>query len=193
MQPDRATPFRSFFLLAAIDAILSVTVWMSFSTSTNALSDVATGTWHRYALLFGTIPAILAGFLLTALPRWTKRQGISWPARHMLAAIWVVARTTSLVSVQAGTALAAGFVLCLTAIAAVAVIASRDHRNYKVVLLLLAFSASAVLSGRGWHIETALRLAISSIIALIAIIGGPRRVRWQRSTCSSEPSAGRVW
>ena len=29
--------------------------------------------WHAHAFLFGYLPAVIAGFLLTAVPNWTGR------------------------------------------------------------------------------------------------------------------------
>jgi uncharacterized protein involved in response to NO len=128
--------------------------------------------WHRNALLFGTTPAILAGFLLTALPRWTKQPGVSPSTIRLLVATWMAARASSFLSAAAGLALAAVFVLSLTIVAARSVIASGDHRNLKVVALLSCFCASIVSIAATWHVELALRIAIASIVGLIAIIGG---------------------
>ncbi len=165
-------PFRLFFLIAATDAILGATVWLPLPLGIEIMSSVDAGVWHRYALLFGTIPAILAGFLLTALPRWTKQPAVSQSSVRLLAATWLAARGISFLSTTVGLLLAAVFVLSLTVVAARPVITSNDRRNFKVVLLLSCFCGSVVLSAGAWHTELALRMAIASIIALVAIIAG---------------------
>lgn len=165
-------PFRLFFLIAATDAIFGATVWLPLALGSEIISGVDAGVWHRNALLFGTVPAILAGFLLTALPRWTKQPAVSQSTKRLLAATWSAARAASFLSVTAGLCLAAAFVLFLTIVAAISVITSRDHRNFKVVLLLSCFCGSIVLMAGTWHVEFALRVAVASIVGLIAIIGG---------------------
>ncbi|MBL8579221.1 MAG: NnrS family protein [Mesorhizobium sp.] len=168
----RREPFRLFFLMAAIDAMLGAAAWLPVAFTTETLSVGAPGVWHRNALLFGTIPAVLAGFLLTALPRWTKQPAASRSTMRFLAATWVAARVSSFLFATVGLALAAVFVLSLTIVAARPVIASRDRRNVKVVLLLSCFCASIVAMAGAWHVELALRIAIASIIGLVTIIGG---------------------
>lgn len=37
--------------------------------------------WHQHELLFGFVPAVIAGFLLTAVPNWTGRP--VWQARPL--------------------------------------------------------------------------------------------------------------
>ena len=83
----RREPFRLFFLIAATDAMLGAVVWLPLAFVTETPSGA--GAWHRNALLFGTTLAILAGFLLTALPRWTKQPAVSRSTIHLLAATWM--------------------------------------------------------------------------------------------------------
>lgn len=165
-------PFRLFFLIAATDAIFGATVWLPLALGIEIISGVDAGVWHRNALLFGTVPAILAGFLLTALPRWTKQPAVSQSSVRLLAATWLAARGASFLSTTVGLLLAAVFVLSLTVVAARPVITSNDRRNFKVVLLLSCFCGSVVLSAGAWHTELALRMTVASIVGLISIIGG---------------------
>lgn len=168
----RREPFRLFFLMAAIDAMLGAAAWLPLTFMTETLSGGVPGVWHRNALLFGTVPAVLAGFLLTALPRWTKQPAVSLSTMRFLVTTWVAARASSFLFATVGLAFAAIFVLSLTVVAARPVIASRDRRNVKVVLLLSCFCASTVAMAGVWHVELALRIAIASIVGLITIIGG---------------------
>lgn len=165
-------PFRFFFLLAAVDAMLGVAMWLPLSAWAPYHSDFFGGAWHRNALLFGTMPAVLAGFLLTALPRWTGRAPV--PARTVapLAATWLAARAASLASPPWGMAITAAFLMALTLLAALPVLAAPDRRNVKVVALLACLAAGAVLTAAGWHAEAAWRVALAALVALIAIIGG---------------------
>lgn len=83
--------------------MLGAAVWLPLAFATETLSGA--GAWHCNALLFGTTPAILAGFLLTALPRWTKQPGVSRFTLRLLAATWMAARTSSFLSAATGSPL----------------------------------------------------------------------------------------
>ena len=167
--------FRPFFLLAGLDAILGVTVWLplAFIAQATSVIGVPTAIWHRNALLFGTVPAILAGFLLTALPRWTGRPAISPFALRCLLALWLAMRVTSLAPwPAAGLMTAALFILALAFIAGDNVVRARDHRNMKVVMLLLLFWVGAMMTAGDLATDPALRLSLASIIGLLIVIGG---------------------
>lgn len=129
--------------------------------------------WHRNVLLFGTVPAILSGFLLTALPRWTRRPPVSRRVVQALAALWLAGRFTFLfVRPDAGLALFVLFVLWLAVLVARPVIAARDRRNLKIVLLLFIYCASIALTAISYQLEFALRMALASVVSLVAIVGG---------------------
>lgn len=166
-------PYRPFFLLAALDAMLGVAVWLPSASMDGLAGPIGAdpGDWHRNVLLFGTIPAILAGFLLTALPRWTGRPASPPALTAGLAGLWLCARAASLVSTRAGLALSAAFVLALASVAAVQVIAARDRRDLKVVALLYAFCGSILLTAAGFA-PASHRLAVACLLGLVMVIGG---------------------
>ena len=159
-------PYRVFFLLAALDAMLGVAVWLPWMPEGPDPVD-----WHRNLLLFGTVPAILAGFLLTALPRWTGRPSIPPALTAALAGSWLCARAVLPVSAPVGLALSAAFMLAVSSIAAAQVFAARDRRNPKVVALLGCFCAGIVLTAAGVQ-PASHRLAVASLLGLVMVIGG---------------------
>jgi uncharacterized protein involved in response to NO len=144
--------------------------WLSMGGGSDTI-EMNPGDWHRNVLLFGTVPAILAGFLLTALPRWTGRPTASAALTRGLAGLWLGARAASLVSTTAGLALSAAFVLSMASIAAVQVIAARDRRDLKVLALLYAFCGSILLTAAGFA-PTSHRLAVACLLGLVMVIGG---------------------
>lgn len=146
--------------------------WLPRELKLGITNAASAAEWHRNAFLFGMVPAILAGFLLTALPRWTSRPAVTRPTVTSLAGLWLLSRIASLFSSQAGLIAAALFALSLTLIAAACVATGRDRRNVKVVVLLACFSVSAVLTAGGWHPDLAIRVAVASIVGLMAVIGG---------------------
>src|ERR1041384_8318299 len=66
--------FRPFFLFAAIYAGTAVLAWLPLLYGDLALpSAFAPRDWHAHEMLFGYVPAVMTGFLLTAVPNWTGR------------------------------------------------------------------------------------------------------------------------
>src|SRR5690606_2283291 len=66
--------FRPFFLFGAIYGALIVLLWipmlMGCLETASLFSSID---WHAHEMLFGFLPAIVTGFLLTAIPNWTGR------------------------------------------------------------------------------------------------------------------------
>lgn len=174
-QKQMSAPFRPFFLIAGLDAIIGAAAWLPSVVGIQAIgpTGISPGDWHRDVLLFGMVPAILTGFLLTALPRWTGRPAVSPLTTRLLVALWLCSRGTFLfLSHPAGLALSALLVLTLLLIAAKRVIASRDRRNLKILFLLLLFCGGNILAASSYQLEFALRLALASIVGLVMIVGG---------------------
>jgi uncharacterized protein involved in response to NO len=72
--PLLSNGFRPFFLLGSIYAGLAILVWlpvfMGELTLTTAFSP---RDWHVHEMLYGYLPAVITGFLFTAIPNWTGR------------------------------------------------------------------------------------------------------------------------
>ena len=103
--------FRPFFLLGAIWAASVVALWLpllggAFSIPT-AFSPLE---WHVHELVYGYVPSIVAGFLLTAVPNWTGRLPVTggpllalvatWAAGAILASARIGAPLTALVDLS---------------------------------------------------------------------------------------------
>ena len=66
--------FRPFFLFGAIYAGLAVLAWLPiFNGELNLWSAFSVVDWHVHEMLYGYLPAVVTGFLLTAIPNWTGR------------------------------------------------------------------------------------------------------------------------
>ena len=73
--PLFANSFRPFFLLATIQAGLSILAWLPmFYGELSVSSAFAPRDWHVHEMLYGFLPAVITGFLFTAIPNWTGRQ-----------------------------------------------------------------------------------------------------------------------
>src|SRR5205085_9621636 len=118
-----ANGFRPFFLLGAIQAGLSIMVWLPvFYGELKLTSAFAPRDWHVHEMLFGYLPAVITGFLFTAIPNWTGRLPIRGAPLVTLVAIWIAGRIAVTLSAATGWWLAmlidASFLLLVAAAAA---------------------------------------------------------------------------
>jgi uncharacterized protein involved in response to NO len=93
-----ALGFRPFFLLALLHAVVAMGAWAWLLHRDPGLltgfPGGATG-WHAREMVFGYAPAMVAGFLLTAVRNWTGRDtATGWPLAA-LAGLWLVGRLTA--------------------------------------------------------------------------------------------------
>jgi len=172
--------FRPFFLFGAIYAGLTILAWLPmFYGELEVASAFAPIDWHVHEMLYGYLPAIVAGFLLTAIPNWTGRLPIQGMPLLVLFAVWLAGRVCVTLSAQIGWLAAVidcGFLVLLVAACAREVIIGKNWRNLRVigiiVLMLagnIAFHAEAHVRG---HAEYGTRVGIAAIVLLLALIGG---------------------
>ncbi|MFG1373269.1 NnrS family protein [Xanthobacter oligotrophicus] len=173
--------FRPFFLGAGVFALAAIAIWPAVFTGTLALPTAFSAIdWHAHEMLFGYGSAVIAGFLLTAIPNWTGRLPVAGATLGSLALLWLMGRCAVLVSGLIGWAVAAtvdvAFLAVFTAVVAREIVAAHNTRNLKVaaVVLLLAlanlgFHLEAHLTGTADH---ATRAALALIVFLILLFGG---------------------
>ena len=121
--------FRPFFFLGALWAVVALALWLLVLWGVPALPTAFPPlAWHRHEMLFGFVGAVVAGFLLTAIPNWTGRLPIAGLPLAGLAGLWAAARLAVLFSAVTGPAVAAlldiGFYLVLAGFAAREVLAA---------------------------------------------------------------------
>ena len=173
--------FRPFFFSASALAAQLIGLWVPWHLGLIAVpSAFSPVDWHAHELLFGYVPAVVAGFLLTAVPNWTGRLPVvGWPLAALFA-FWLLGRGAVMFSADLSplTVFAAtiAFPLALISVIAREIIAGRNWRNLKVLvglgLIAVAqtlFHYEAARFGRG---EYGARLAIAATILLILIVGG---------------------
>lgn len=173
--------FRPFFLGAAAWACLAMILWILFLSGAITLAgDYGAYAWHAHEMLFGFASAVLAGFLLTAVPNWTGRLPVSGLPLFWLVLLWLAGRIGLLATDVTGLAVAVAvdalFLPALLAICMREVIAGRKWADLKVMAGLGALS----LANIGFHYETlaegapdmSIRLATSAYVMLIVVVGG---------------------
>ena len=173
--------FRPFFLLGATWAVIALVLWMlSFSGGLALPSAFDPLMWHRHEMLFGFVGAVVAGFLLTAIPNWTGRLPIAgWPLAGLVG-LWAAGRISVLCSAWTGIATAAtvdvGFYFVLAGLAAREVMAIKN-RNLPVVAMVFLIGLADVADHAGAagllpDREIGMRAGISIVVMLISLIGG---------------------
>ena len=89
--------FRPFFLIGAIYAALAVLIWLPlFSGRIELASVFIPRDWHVHEMLYGFVPAVVTGFLLTAIPNWTGRLPIQGLPLLALFGTWIAGRAAVL-------------------------------------------------------------------------------------------------
>lgn len=171
--------FRPFFLLGALWAAAALGLWLAALAGALALpSALEPVAWHRHEMLFGYLAAIVAAFLLTAVPNWTGRLPVRGAPLAGLVVLWCLARLAVLAAPGwAALVVDVAFPATLAAVAAREIVAGGNRRNLPVVGLVGLLAVADLLS----HLEAlefALpemlgdRLAIAVGAVLVALIGG---------------------
>ncbi len=179
--PLLAHSFRLFFLLAAVQAALSILVWLPvFYGELSVSSAFAPRDWHVHEMLYGFLPAVVTGFLFTAIPNWTGRLPLQGTPLVTLAVVWLAGRIAVTVSADVGWAFAlavdAAFLALVVAAAVREIAAGKNWRNLPVVMLVLMLLAGNVAFHLEAHFEGAadysIRIGIAVIVILLSLIGG---------------------
>jgi len=173
--------FRPFFLLGSIWAGLEVLAWLPMFYGELSLTTVfSPRDWHVHEMLFGYVPAIIAGFLLTAIPNWTGRLPLQGQPLLGLVLAWLAGRIAVLLSAEIGWLAAAlidvAFLALMAAAVAREIIAGKNWRNLMMVAMLsllaianFAFHVEAHVEGIA---EVSTRAGIALVIMLITVVGG---------------------
>jgi uncharacterized protein involved in response to NO len=173
--------FRPFFLFGAAYAGAMIPLWLVvFAGHISLPTAFAPRDWHVHEMLFGYVGAVVAGFLLTAIPNWTGRLPIQGAPLALLFSTWVSGRLATtfsdLIGWQIALALDAAFLLLLAAAAAREIAAGRKWNNLKVVAIIsllamvnVAFHLEAHFRGLA---EYSTRAGVALVVTLVCVIGG---------------------
>lgn len=173
--------FRPFFFGAALWAALPMVLWVPMLSGRVSLPTAFDPvSWHAQEFLFGNLGAVVAGFLLTAVPNWTGRLPlVGWPLGGP-AVLWLLGRLAVALSLALPPLFVAladlVFPLVLGAVILHEIVAGKNWRN----LIVLAMLAVFALANAVFHLEAArgdyaaqgygLRLGLGAGIMMIAVI-----------------------
>ena len=181
--------FRPFFLCASAYSILLLGIWVflysfggEFLMLDHAMLQHAP--YHMHEMIFGFIIAVMAGFLLTAIPNWTGIKPVAGWKLAFLLLLWLLGRLAFYLDVAwLDTLIAEGggiWVLRLMALAfypffflsvSLDLIRSKNKRNYIFIFVALMIG---VLDA-GYLFSQDIRIiyfAVMMIMLVISLIGG---------------------
>lgn len=174
--------FRPFFLLAALWACIAIPTSIAFFAAhiqlPTAFSPIVL---HVHEMAFGFGAAVVAGFLLTAIPNWTGRMPLQGGPLALLALLWLSGRIGVLFSARIGAEVAATIDLAFPAVFLVVIareiITGGNWRNLPmlnalVFLLLGNLLAHFEAIGIADTAEIGNRLGVATLLTLISLIGG---------------------
>lgn len=173
--------FRPFFLGGAVWASLAMLLWLAQYFGTIALpTTLAPLDWHIHEMIFGYVAAVIAGFLLTAIPNWTGRLPVMGLPLAALAGLWCAGRLAIMCSEKIGATAAAivdtSFLVVLAAVALREILAGKNWRNLRVLGVIgvlftgnIVFHLEAIWRGAA---DYGTRIGIAAVIGLIMLIGG---------------------
>ena len=172
--------FRPFFLGASLFAGVAIPVWIL------VLAGVGDSTflypardWHVHEMVFGFLPAVITGFLLTAIPNWTDRPPIRGYELMLLFTLWLAGRL--LIAIPWFTPLVSaivdvGFLVAVAGLIwrEIAAAKSWDRAPMGVLVSLLAGANILfhVLTLSGVEADRTERAALGMVMMLLTLIGG---------------------
>lgn len=136
--------FRLFFFLATLYASAAIVLWVCVALGTFSFTPHLGGAWHAHEMLFGYGAAVIAGFLLTAVGNWTKRETLVGLPLAALAALWGAGRVAcSLPAIDGRVAavIDGTFLPALALVLAVPLVRTKNVRNLVMIAILLVLAA----------------------------------------------------
>ena len=173
--------FRPFFLFGSVYAGLAVLAWLPVLNGQLELASAfAPRDWHVHEMLYGFVPAIVTGFLLTAIPNWTGRLPLQGLPLLTLLAFWMAGRAavglSALTGWIAAAAIDGAFLLLVAAAAAREIATGKNWGNLKIVAIVgilaagnIAFHLEAHFNGSA---DFSVRTGVAVVILLISLVGG---------------------
>ena len=169
--------YRPFFLLAALNAWTTMFAWL-YLLSGRAVPGLGwpPQTLHAHEMLYGTVAAVIAGFLLTAVPNWTSTARVSGAPLVGLVLLYLAGRVALILSASLEPLWVAGIDVAFLPVLAIFVgrpiLQTRNWRNLPVlgVLLGLALANAAMHGGLLQSDYVMLRAGMYSSVYLVVVL-----------------------
>jgi len=146
--------FRPFFLLAGLYAVVPMAIWLlEYGLGISLRSRWGGMFFHGHEMVFGFTSAVIAGFLLTAVPNWTGSAAIRGSRLIGLVALWLFGRVAMFGSAYLSSSWVAmldlAFMPALIAALTPSLYRARQLRNAFVPIVLTAFFVANLCSQLG--------------------------------------------
>lgn len=173
-----AASFRPFFVGASALTAVSVPLWIFlFLTGAAEVGGMPAMVWHAHEMVFGFLPAVMAGYLLSATPNWSGKLPASGTPLAILFTVWVAGRLVPLVApLPVALAADAAFPLAITAVlvreALVKPPKQSGHGLMLFPVLALAAVAHRLVAQDHELAATLARTGVAVAALLISAVGG---------------------
>jgi uncharacterized protein involved in response to NO len=172
--------FRPFFLSAALFAGVAIPAWILILAGPNNWNFFyAPREWHVHEMIFGFLPAVIAGFLLTAMPNWTERPPIKGITLMLLWSLWLAGRLVIAIPwipLLISAIVDGAFLVAMAIIAWREIAIGRAWDRAPIGVLISLYAGANILfhllALRGAATDLPERMALAIIILLLALIGG---------------------
>ncbi|MEJ2230755.1 MAG: NnrS family protein [Nitrospirales bacterium] len=172
--------FRPFFLSAALFAGVAIPAWILILAGPNNWNFFyAPREWHVHEMIFGFLPAVIAGFLLTAMPNWTERPPIKGITLMLLWSLWLAGRLVIAIPwipLLISAIVDGAFLVAMAIIAWREIAIGRGWDRAPIGVLISLYAGANILfhllALRGAATDLPERMALAIIILLLALIGG---------------------
>jgi uncharacterized protein involved in response to NO len=172
--------FRPFFLSAALFAGLAIPIWVLILSGTDHPPFFyAARDWHVHEMLFGFLPAVMTGFLLTAIPNWTDRPPIRGLPLLWMLIVWVAGRLVIAVPCPPSFVIVTvdgTFLILLALVVWREIVAAKAWDRSPIGVLIGLYAGANVLfhllALRGVETDLPERMAVTFIMMLLTLIGG---------------------
>jgi uncharacterized protein involved in response to NO len=196
--------FRPFFLLAGVFGALAVPLWLlALSGRVTPGGKFGPMQWHAHEMVFGFTTAVIAGFLLTAIGRWTNRETVRGAPLAALAALWLAGRVALYFAEGLPPAVPAAIDLAFLPVLAFAcarpVLATENRRNYGFLGMLALLGAANVaahygaLEGRLSLVRSAHAFALNVVGLMMVVMTGRIVPMFTRNATGQEFIRGIPW
>ncbi len=172
--------FRPFFLGAALFAGVAVPTWiLTLAGVEDSEFLYPTRDWHVHEMVFGFLPAVITGFLLTAIPNWTDRPPLRGKELMLLFSLWLAGRLltalawlTPLLSAAVDSA----FLVAVAGLVWREIAAGKSWFHAPIAGLISLYAGAGilfhVLALNGAATDLPERMALALVMVLLALIGG---------------------
>ncbi|WP_447969624.1 NnrS family protein [Nitrospira sp. M1] len=172
--------FRPFFLCTALFAGIVIPLWtLILSGATDIEFLYPSRDWHVHEMVFGFLPCVITGFLLTAIPNWTDRPPLSGYPLMLLLSVWLAGRLAMgtswlpplLVAIVDG-----AFLIMVAGFVWREIVTAGAWNRLPMGIIISVYAGANILFHTRMLSQTdtdlAARIALALIMMLLTLIGG---------------------